>query len=103
MFQGQPSRSDNWLYLDLDWIEDNFTTREPELYKRIFKRNIEGKNGIELPKFSSVIGNTKETGEMDFIFLPQYRNINRTIKIVVVSVFYPMNYIRLENLLLVAT
>ena len=32
-FQGQSARSQRWFDLDLDWIEVNFSTREPDLYK----------------------------------------------------------------------
>ena len=35
-FQGQSSRSQRWFDLDYDWIEVNFITREPDLYKEIF-------------------------------------------------------------------
>ena len=36
-FQGQSARSQGWFDLDFDWIEENFSTREPELYKKIFQ------------------------------------------------------------------
>ena len=32
-FQGQSARSQIWFDLDLDWIEINFSYREPNLYK----------------------------------------------------------------------
>ena len=35
--QGQSARSQGWFDLDFDWIEENFSTREPELYKKIFQ------------------------------------------------------------------
>ena len=35
-FQGQSARSQKWFDLDLDWIEVNFSTREPDFYKKKF-------------------------------------------------------------------
>ena len=36
-FQGQSSRSQSWFDLDFDCIGVNFSTREPDLYKKLFK------------------------------------------------------------------
>ena len=36
-FQGQSSRSQIWFDLDLDWIEINFSSREPDLYEKLFQ------------------------------------------------------------------
>ena len=36
-FQGQSARSRYWFDLDLDWIDINFSTREPDFYKIFFK------------------------------------------------------------------
>ena len=36
-FQGQSERSQIWFDLDLDWIEINFITREPDFYKKLFQ------------------------------------------------------------------
>ena len=36
-FQGQSARSQRWFDLDFDWIEVNFSTREPDLYKKLFQ------------------------------------------------------------------
>ena len=36
-FQGLSARSQRWFDLDLDFIEVNFSTREPDFYKKIFK------------------------------------------------------------------
>ena len=35
-FQGQSARSQRWFDLEFDWIEVNFSTREPDLYKKRF-------------------------------------------------------------------
>ena len=36
-FQGQSARSQRWFDLDFDWIEVNFSTREPDFYKKLFQ------------------------------------------------------------------
>ena len=36
-FQGEYARSQRWFDLDLDWIEVNFSTSEPDLYKKLFR------------------------------------------------------------------
>ena len=36
-FQGQFVRSRLWFDLDLDWIDINFSTREPDFYKKLFQ------------------------------------------------------------------
>ena len=36
-FQGQSARSQLWFDLDLDWIDMNFSTREPDFYKKLFQ------------------------------------------------------------------
>ena len=36
-FQGQSARSQRWFDLDFDWIEVNFSTREPIFYNAFSK------------------------------------------------------------------
>ena len=38
-FQGQSGRSKLWFDLDLDWIDINFSTREPDFYKKLFQNH----------------------------------------------------------------
>ena len=45
--------------IDIEWIEENFSTREPKSYKRLFKNNIEHQYIITHPIFPVPIGNTK--------------------------------------------
>ena len=33
----QSARSQLWFDLDLDWIDKNFTTHEPDFYKKLFQ------------------------------------------------------------------
>ena len=36
-FKGQSARSQLWFDVDLDWIEMNFSTLEPDFYKKLFQ------------------------------------------------------------------
>ena len=36
-FQGQSARSQHWFDPDFDWVEVNFSTREPDFYKKLFQ------------------------------------------------------------------
>ena len=36
-FQGLSAISQRWFDLDLDWIEVNFSTREPDFIRNVFK------------------------------------------------------------------
>ena len=36
-FQGKSARSQQWFDLDLDWIEVNFSTREPDFIRNVLK------------------------------------------------------------------
>ena len=47
-------------------VEVNFSTREPQFYKRLFQKNIEGQSGITYPTFTVIIGNAKEKGEIEY-------------------------------------
>ena len=38
-FQGQLARSQRWFDLEFYWIEVNFSTRDPDLYKKRFQRH----------------------------------------------------------------
>ena len=35
-FQSQSVRSQIWFDLDLDWIEINFSSHDPDFYKKLF-------------------------------------------------------------------
>ena len=39
-FQGKSARSILWFDLDHEWLEENFSTREPDLYQEIYQNNI---------------------------------------------------------------
>ena len=62
MFQGKSARSKHWFGIDIEWVEESFSTSEPHFYKKLFQTNIEGQSGITYPIFPVPIGNEKETG-----------------------------------------
>ena len=58
-FQGQSARSQLWFDLDLDWIDMNFSTREPDLYKKLFQSNDKEQETNTFKLFQVPIGNVK--------------------------------------------
>ena len=58
-FQGQLARSKRWLDLEIDWIEVNFSTHEPDFYKTLLQshENTQDTNIFKL--FQVPIGNSK--------------------------------------------
>ena len=47
-------------------VEENFSTREPQFYKSLFQTNVEVQDGIKYPIFPVPIGNSRETGEIEY-------------------------------------
>ena len=41
-FQGKYARSIRWFDLDYEWLEENFRTREPDLYIYFYQKYIKG-------------------------------------------------------------
>ena len=66
MFQEKYSRSKHWFDLDIEWTQENFSTGEPQFFKRPFQSNIGGQDGIKYPTFSVSIGIAKEVGEVEY-------------------------------------
>ena len=58
-FQGQLARSQRWFDLDFDWIEVNFSTREPDLYMKLFQSNDNTQDTNTFKFFQFPIGNEK--------------------------------------------
>ena len=58
-FQVQSTRSLLWFDLDLDWIDMNFSTREPDFYKKIFQSRDNEQDTNTFKTFHVPIGNTK--------------------------------------------
>ena len=49
-FQGKLEISQSWFDLDLDWIEIDFSTREPDLYKKLFQSHDDTQDNNTLKK-----------------------------------------------------
>ena len=58
-FHGQSGRSRLWLDLDLDWIDINFSTREPDFYKKLFQSHDNEQDTDTFRTFQVPIGNAK--------------------------------------------
>ena len=58
-FQGQSARSQLWVDLNLDWIEMNFSTREPDFYKKLFQSHDNEQDTNKFKTFQDPIGNEK--------------------------------------------
>ena len=58
-FQGQSARSRYWFDIDLDWIEINFSTREPDFYKKLFQNHDNEQEADSFRIFEVPIGNAK--------------------------------------------
>ena len=65
-FQGQSGRSQLWFDLDLDWIDMNFSTREPDLYKKLFQSHDDKQDKDTLNPFQFPIGNAKVVKSFKF-------------------------------------
>ena len=65
-FQGQSARSQRWFDLEFDWIEVNFSTHEPDFYKKLFQ-SYDGTKYINTFRFFQVpIENTKFVEQFKF-------------------------------------
>ena len=58
-FQSQSTRSLLWIDLDLDWVEINFSSCEPDFYKEIFQSHDDTQDDNTFKTFQVPIGNAK--------------------------------------------
>ena len=58
-FQGQSARSQLWFDLDLDFIDMNFSTCEPDFYMKLFQSHDDKQDKDTFKKFQVPIGNAK--------------------------------------------
>ena len=58
-FQGHSARSQLQFDLDLDWIDINFSTREPDFYKKLFQSHDNKQDKDIFKNFQVPIGNAK--------------------------------------------
>ena len=52
-FQAQSARSQLWFDIDLNWVEINFSAREPDLYKKLFQSHDDMQEDNTFKKISS--------------------------------------------------
>ena len=57
--QGQSAISQCWFDLDFDWIEVNYSTRDPDLYKKLFQTHDDAQDTNSFKFFQVPIGNSK--------------------------------------------
>ena len=86
-FYGQSERSMHWLYLDLDWIEDNFMTTEPKSFKRLLNAILKYNMEKQFLHLLFLLETKHIQLKWNSILQLQHCSINRNIKRVVVSVF----------------
>ena len=65
-FQGQSARSQLWFDLDLNWVDINLSTREPDLYKKPFQSHDDTQDDITFKTFQVPIGNAKCVESFNF-------------------------------------
>ena len=58
-FQGIYAKSQRWFDLDFDWIEVNFSTCEPDLFKKLFQSHDDTQDINTFKRFQVPIGNAK--------------------------------------------
>ena len=77
-FQGQSTRSQCWFDLDFDFIEVNFSTREPDFYKKLFMVHDDTQDKNTFKFFQFTIGDSKYVEILSFTMLPQCSSIVRS-------------------------
>ena len=96
-FQGQLERSQLWFDIDLDCIEIKFSTREPDLYKKLFQSHDDTQDNNTLKKFQVPIGNAKCVESLKFridapILKYCQKSLNRCCFSILASSFASINH-----------
>ena len=65
-FKGGSAKSQRWFDPDFDYIEETFSTREPDLYRKIFQRHDETQDKNIFKMFEVLIGDTTVFEKMKF-------------------------------------
>ena len=58
-FQGKSARSQRWFDIEWDWVEVNFSTREPYFYKKLFQSHNDTQDINTFKFFQVSTGNAK--------------------------------------------
>ena len=57
--QGQSAISQHWFDIDIDWIEEIFSTHEPDFYRKIYQRHEKTQDKNTFKIFEVPIVNTE--------------------------------------------
>ena len=63
-FQGQSTGSTGWLNLDHEWLKRKFSILEPDLYRKLFEKDIRGQDTETHKTFVILFDNTKVKNSM---------------------------------------
>ena len=74
-FQGQSARSQRWFDPNFDWIGVNFSTHEPDFYRKIFQKNDDTKDTHTFKILEFTIRNLKCVEKLSFTVMPQCSSI----------------------------
>ena len=74
-FQSQSARSQRCFDLDCDWIEVNFSTHDPDFYKKLFQSHGNTQDTNKFKFFQVPIGNLKCVEHLSFTMIPQCSSI----------------------------
>ena len=101
-FQGQPGRSRLWFDLDLDWIDINFSTREPDFYKKLFQNHDNEQETDTFITFQVPIRNAKVVKSFVFhkddpILIYCQKSLNSCCFSSLASAFASINQIKATN------
>ena len=95
-FQGQSARSKFWFDPDLDWIDINFSTREPDFYKKLFQNHDNEQETYTFRIFQVPIGDAKVVKSFVFhkdapILSYRQKSLNSSCFISLASAFSSIN------------
>ena len=63
-FEGPSVTTKIWIELDHNWIENNFKTRKPEFYPRLFWHHVSGQSDPKAIIFYIPIGSSKHNRQI---------------------------------------
>ena len=79
-FQGQSERSQRWFDLDFDWIEINFSIREPDFYRKTFQSYADTQDTNTFKFFQFPIENSKYMENFNSCWFSSLVSVFVTIK-----------------------
>ena len=78
-FQGQSERSQLWFDIDLDWIEINFSPREPYFYKIFFQSHGDTQDNNTFKNFKYQLKMQNVQNHLSFKMTPQFSSIVKNL------------------------